>query len=390
MKISLRYFVIELKRCLKMLGRTWANLLLMLLLLATLTVVAGQALYGGNPFSKISVAVSTPEKDDLTDMLLRFIASMDSVKSVCEFRQMEEGEALDALREGELQAFISLPARFYEDVDSGKNTPAVVYFPKDNGFGGVLFRELLKDGVSMLQTAEAGVYATYACIGDDDQLVIEHAEVGNLLARAYFGAVSDRTVIFDSEVISPFGKTDAVGFYSVAAVLMILMLCGPGLAFLFDKASVSVLQRLGQSGANALMLSFEKTCVMLTGLLLPALIAVALSGKWNYIAHVIVFLFSLSAYFFAIYELAGEGQRGSILLLILSIGQLLPAGVMVPASYLPAQAARLGTYLPAASWFSLLRDIAISEKSITLMPTLGLGLAFFVIGYVVLRRHLAR
>ncbi len=373
-----------------MLGRTWANLLLMLLLLAILTIVAGQALYGGNPFSKISVAVSTSEKDDLTDMLLRFIASMDSVKSICEFRQMEEEEALDDLRDGKLQAVISLPARFYEDVDSGKNTPAVVYFPKDIGFGGILFRELLKDGVSMLQTAEAGVYATYASIGEDEPLATEYAQVGDLLARAYFGAVADRTVIFDSEVVSPFGKTDAAGFYSVTAVLVILMLCGPGFAFLFDKASVSVLTRLRQSGAGALILSFEKIFVMLTSLLVPACIAVGIGGKWGYIAHVIVFLFSLSAYFFVIYELAGEGQRGSILLLLFSIGQLLPAGVILPASYLPAQTARLGAYLPAAGWFSLLRDIAISERAITLLPTVLWGCFFFLIGSWVLHRHLTR
>ncbi len=372
-----------------MLGRTWANLLLMLLLLAFLAVVAGKALYGDQAFAKITVAVTTPEQDDLTDMLLRFIASMDSVKSICEFRQMGQEEALEELQDGNLQAVVALPARFYEDVDSGKNTPAVVYFPKDTGFGGILFRELLKDGVSMLQTAEAGVYATYACIDDGEEPAIEYAEVGNLLARAYFGAVADRTVLYDSSVISPFGETDAAGFYTVTGVLVLFMMCGTGFAFLFDRSSVFVLQRLRQNGAGALILTFEKILVMLTGLLVPAVVVMTIGGKWGYIAHVIILLLSLSAYFFALYELAGEGQRGSILLLLVNIGQLLPAGVALPVSYLPPAVARFGVYLPASGWFALARGIVLSERSVTLLPTILWGAAFWLIGYALLKRRLA-
>lgn len=372
-----------------MLGRTWANLLLMLLLLAFLAVVAGKALYGDHAFAKITVAVTTPEQDDLTDMLLRFIASMDSVKSICEFRQMEQEEALEELQGGKLQAVVALPARFYEDVDLGKNTPAVVYFPKDTGFGGVLFRELLKDGVSMLQTAEAGVYATYACIEDGEDLVTPYGEVGNLLARAYFGAVADRTVLYDSSVISPFGETDASGFYTVTGVLVLFMMCGTGFAFIFDRSSVFVLQRLRQSGAGALILTFEKILVMLTGLLVPAVVVMTISGKWGYIAHVIILLLSLSAYFFALYELAGEGQRGSILLLLVNIGQLLPAGVALPVSYLPPAVARFGVYLPASGWLALARGIVLSERSVTLLPTILWGVAFWLIGYALLKRRLA-
>ncbi len=373
-----------------MLGRTWANLLLMLLLLAFLTVVAGKAIYGEQAFAKITVAVTCPEQDDLTDMLLRFISSMDSVKSVCEFRQMEEAEALSSLKAGEVHAVIALPARFYEDVDSGKNTPAVVYFPKESDFGGMLFRELLKDGVSMLQTAEAGVYATYACIGDDEALVTPYGEVGNLLARAYFGAVADRTVLYDSSVISPFGRTDAVGFYTMAGVLVLLMMCGTGFAFLFDRSSVYVRQRLRQSGAGAFLLSFEKILVMLTGLLVPAVIILACSRKWNYITYVIVLLLSLAAYFFALYELAGEGQRGSVLLLLVNIGQLLPAGVALPVSYLPLTVSNLGAYLPASGWFALIRGIALSEKTVTILPVILWSILFWIVGLLLLRRRLLR
>jgi len=99
------------------------------------------------------------EKDENVKLITKVVSAMESVASICEFVYVGEEEAKELLAADELQAAIILPENFYEDVDSGYNTPVTVYVSENASLNQKVFQELLTDGVSLLRTSEAGVYS---------------------------------------------------------------------------------------------------------------------------------------------------------------------------------------------------------------------------------------
>ena len=154
MKLFCTYFKLEFKKSIKVLKKSVLSMALMLVVLGLGVAAVSTVLLQSQVFQIVNVALVVPEGEKMTRMAVRFIEGMDSVKSVCKFEYMEKDAAIKAMQEGTVQAVIDLPENFYEDVDSGINTPANIYVPKESALHVELFKELLSDGVSILQTAE--------------------------------------------------------------------------------------------------------------------------------------------------------------------------------------------------------------------------------------------
>ncbi len=170
-------------------------------------------------FQTAEIGVVIPEDEAQTKMVAQFISAMDSVKSVCHFQYLNQDKAMASLEKGTLDAVLSLPEQFYEDVDSGKNTPATMYFPEKASLNRV-FGELLTDGVSLLRTAEAGVYATYDT-AQIYQAEISRDQIGDVISELYIYEAFDRTSVFQKNVYSSLGKADLHQYYFSAAVLLL-------------------------------------------------------------------------------------------------------------------------------------------------------------------------
>ena len=161
MRFFLRYLSLEGKKSLIAARKSMVKFIVMLLLIAGGVLAVSLVMKDAGVFQTAEIGVVIPEDEAQTKMVAQFISAMDSVKSVCHFQYLDQGEAMESLEEGTLDAVLSLPEQFYEDVDSGKNTPATIYFPENAPLNTRVFGELVTDGVSLLRTAEAGVYAAY-------------------------------------------------------------------------------------------------------------------------------------------------------------------------------------------------------------------------------------
>lgn len=134
---------------------------------------------------------------------------------------------------------LSLPEQFYEDVDSGKNTPATIYFPENAPLNTRVFGELVADGVSLLRTAEAGVYATYDT-AQIYQAEISRDQIGDVISELYIYEAFDRTSVFQKNVYSSLGKADIHQYYFSAAVLLLFLMMGVNYGYLYQKQSRAV------------------------------------------------------------------------------------------------------------------------------------------------------
>ncbi len=303
MRFFLRYLSLEGKKSLIAARKSMVKFIVMLLLIAGGVLAVSLVMRDAGVFQTAEIGVVIPEDEAQTKMVAQFISAMDSVKSVCHFQYLDQDEAMASLQEGTLDAVLSLPEQFYEDVDSGKNTPATIYFPENAPLNTRVFGELVTDGVSLLRTAEAGVYAAYDT-AQIYQAEISRNQIGDVISELYIYEAFDRTSVFQK-----FLMTVPLWLAGVLAYAVGCLVSGKfPLSFLwFDREVIS------------------------GTLLLAAVIA---------------------AYFHLIYTISGESTRGTIVLLAVNVFQIMASGVVIPTAYLPEIFGKIGAFFPLAFWDS--------------------------------------
>jgi hypothetical protein len=295
---------------------------------------------------------------------VRFLAAIDSVKSVSGFRYYgTEAEALQDMEDGKLQAVISLPPYFFEDVDSGANTPADIYIRQDAGQGTRVFVELLRAGVRMLQVAEAGVYAALDVAYVDRPASESWSQAGNVVAYEYIANGLMRDSVYDSVVLSVLGEMGYGQFYFAAALLILLLFGGLNYVHLYKKNSDALTQKLCSEGLGEGARSVIRLLVMTIFIWLQALVLYLISCGisrifsinlllWDGFVPVglLVLSFSMACYFHLIYAVFGGGSAGCVGLLACNAVMVLACGLLVPVSYLPDIVQKIAAFLPLYRW----------------------------------------
>jgi hypothetical protein len=379
MKLFFRYFGYELKRSGRVLRKSVAAAILTVLVIALLATCMTIALKKLAVFETVEVGMVIPdeEADEDTMFAVRFLAAIDSVKSVSGFRYYgTKEEALQDMEDGKLQAVISLPPYFFEDVDSGANTPADIYIRQDAGLNTRVFVELLRAGVRMLQVAEAGVYAALDVAYVDRPANESWSEAGNVVAYEYLANGLMRDNVYDSVVLSVIGEMGYGQFYFAAALLIFLLFGGLNYVHLYKKNSDALTQKLYSEGLGEGARSVIRLLVMTVFIWLQALVLYLISCGVSRIfsAHLLlwdsfvpaglfVLSFSMACFFHLVYAIFGGESAGCVGLLAVNFGMVLASGLLVPVSYLPDVVQRIAVYLPLYRWDILTLHTFFAEFS---------------------------
>ena len=177
------------------------------LVVATVTVVS-RIFLQSQFFSRVEVAVAIPREERLIQQAMRFVERIDSVNSICRFQYDDLENALEKLHQGQVDAVIQIPENFYGDIYTGKNTPATLYLAGKERIESKVFAELLAESVSMLQTAQAGVYATLDIAGEYE-VKMDRGEIGEFISLLYIKEILGRGQFFHKIVASPTGWINA-------------------------------------------------------------------------------------------------------------------------------------------------------------------------------------
>ena len=364
MRFFLRYLSLEGKKSLIAARKSMVKFIVMLLLIAGGVLAVSLVMKDAGVFQTAEIGVVIPEDEAQTKMVAQFISAMDSVKSVCHFQYLNQDKAMASLEKGTLDAVLSLPEQFYEDVDSGKNTPATIYFPEKASLNTRVFGELVTDGVSLLRTAEAGVYAAYDT-AQIYQAEISRDQIGDVISELYIYEAFDRTSVFQKNVYSSLGKADLCQYYFSAAVLLLLLMMGVNYGYLYQKQSRAVEDKIRiygiGEGKNALVKVLLMTVPLwLVGVLVYA-VGCLVSGKYHLsflwfdrevLPGTLLLAAVIAAYFQLIYTISGESTRGTIVLLAVNVFQIMASGVVIPTAYLPELFGKIGTFFPLTFWDS--------------------------------------
>ncbi len=393
MKLFVTYFSLEWKKSIKILAKSMISILVMGFLLAATVTVVSKILLQSQVFSKVEVAVVIPEEEKLIRQAMGFLKNIDSVNSICSFQYDDLDGALEKLHQGQVAVVIQIPENFYGDIYTGKNTPATLYLAGEGRVEEKVFGELLAQSVSMLQTAQAGVYAALDTAGEYE-VKMDRGEIGEFISFLYIKEILGRKQFFHEIVASPTGWVNAGQYYFLAGFLTLLLMSGIYYGFLYTRQTRAVEQKLYLNGMGSLSLSLVRVLVMTVnlwgfGLLMYIGGRIIFPGEDlalqvlspGLVLGLLVLCLNFGAYFHLLYSLADEGIQGGVLLLAVNLLMIICSGLLLPAAYLPKWMAAAGKALPLTWWQEyglelLFADVRFSKTALLLGTALmmtGLG-----------------
>lgn len=362
MKTWIAFFIVECKRTWKTLLKSIGSFCACLLLTAVLVAAFSAIMQNAQVFQKVNIGIAIPEGESISRLATQYISSMDSVRSVCDFYYLDEQEAVEQLKQGTLQAVVVLPEGFYHDVQVGINPPAQIYFPKDAAQNTQVFEELVTAGVSFLQTAEAGVYATLDTASYYG-IELQGAGLGDTIAYLFVNQMLKRDSVYSARMLSSMGNLSVAEYYYAAGLVILLMMCGIQFGFLYGKRNRSVEDKLKIRGVGSIRQSVVKILVMteflyVTGLLYYfAGIGVAGWTKTYFVFYqgttwyaLLLLCLGIAIYFHVLYELSGSSSQAAVFVFAVNVITIIGAGVLIPEAYQGKEIAGISHFLPMKYW----------------------------------------
>lgn len=362
MKTWIAFFIVECKRTWKTLLKSIGSFCACLLLTAVLVAAFSAIMQNAQVFQKVNIGIAIPEGESISRLATQYISSMDSVRSVCDFYYLDEQEAVEQLKQGTLQAVVLLPEGFYHDVQVGINPPAQIYFPKDAAQNTQVFEELVTAGVSFLQTAEAGVYAaldTASYYG----IELQGAGLGDTIAYLFVNQMLKRDSVYSARMLSSMGNLSVEEYYYAAGLVILLMMCGIQLGFLYGKRNRSVEDKLKICGVGSIRQSVVKILVMTEFLYVTGLLyyfaGIGIAGwiKTYFVFYqgttwyaLLLLCLGIAIYFQVLYELSGSSSQAAVFVFAVNVITIIGAGVLIPEAYLGKEIAGISHFLPMKYW----------------------------------------
>lgn len=355
MWMHLVYFKLELKRALKKLPNMVFGAIVLLVLLGTIALFSSQALYGDRTAGRILVGVVLPEDDLVAKQAVSMISSLDSVKSLCDFRYVGLDEGLTELRQGKLYVVMEVPEGFVQDIMNGTNTPVRLIFPENAGLESRLFKELADAGARTLGAAQAGIYA-------GDELCIRYeldGSVGELeaaLNRIFLSYSLPRADYFRHYQVNAAGDVNVMQFYGISGfVLLVLLLAIPVSGYLmpWNRGMKQKLNLAGVGNAARALGRILGLTALFMAMVLPLGAVAYFCGQIQAgvlllaVTSVLVCLASASLVVL-LYQAAGTLLGGMMLLFFAVTGQHFLAGGFLPLVFLPPGLQRMAPVLPSS------------------------------------------
>ena len=347
------YLKLELKRAWKRLPYLYAGAIVLLILTGTVAFLCSKVLYGEAAVERVSVGVVIPEDDAVGKKVIAMVSSLDSVKSICDFRYMGRTESLEQLKAGKIHAVMDIPEEFVQGIMNGTNTPVKIVLSRKTGPEGLVLKELTEAGAATLGASQAGIYA-----GDELCRTYDMPEALSLLEsdlnRIYLSYSLPRLDYFKRVMVSATGDVNLAYYYGISAVVLLLLLGAIPVSEYLMPCSRVMRQKLTVSGIGIGMQVSARVLglALLFGLLtLP----VGLVGIWKgwlpsgpmMIPVWLLVCVGAASFVVAIYRAAGSLMGGIMLLFLAASGQHFLAGGFFPVIFLPKILQPVSAWMPS-------------------------------------------
>ncbi|MBO5208461.1 MAG: ABC transporter permease [Lachnospiraceae bacterium] len=425
MKSTLLLWKIEWKHTLKCLPGMLLEAILIVSILAGIAFGAGKLLYQDEPMIQITIGVVEEEENPMTDLMLQYIQSMESISETCQFRLMSKEEAFSLLQEQKLAAVLVLPNQLVEGILTGENTPVQVYFPENAGIESALLKELTDAGVGMLQVAQAeiyGIYDTAKEFGALENLSVLEADIN----QKNLAFALDRLAIFQTESVSATGGLTVVQYYIASGIILFLLLLGMACYPMMQPYTSVMSGQLSRQGIGVgkqcfgkWLCGFSSLVIGFAGTIVCLIVIIGVAGMWNdslasaensglvstvssgsaseeisnYLVEfgwqqfgiILLIIACIATFVFFIFQLANSGVTAILALFFLSIVMMYCSGGFLPSVFLPEAIQNIGKILPTTYLIQAAGSLFVSSiDGVFAGGLLGYTIVFGICAYVVI------
>lgn len=396
MRIS--YLIVQLKRGSKHLPAVLLSTLLLFLSLGMLLFMIAEKTAAGDAGRKVNIGLVGNAKDSYLGIGLGVLNTMDSSRQSIHFIQMEEEEAKNSLRKGEIGGYVLVPEEFFAGLARGENIPLTyVSLGTSGSLGELLITEIADVAGSALLNSERAVYAMQDFVSKErggERL----SELNDRLNLRLISAVLNRNRIYDTEIYGLYERLSPELYYASGMLVLFLLLWGVNGVLLLKKEESDLKRLLRVRGCDAvsqilgeylafffLMYAAVNLVLLLSGLF------VRLSGidlrDYGFDAPLPALLWAvlptvamLSALQFLIHEAVSDVISSVMASFFLSMGLGYLSGCFYPAGFFPESIRNTAVHLPAGLAMRYLQSCftggkAVGITAMCLYTLLFLGIA---------------
>ncbi len=388
----LQYIRIEYKRMLSSFGHMLFSILLMALIIGIGTAGIGFVMTHLTDYEKATVAMVLPGGDEGSTLksLSSLIEMQDSVSDIANFTYLSEDEARAGIKDGSIQAAIILGDTFINDVMTGINTPAIVLLPSDTELNTDVFHEEVRNGVSLIRTGEAGIYAATDTWINGYSMVISRSDMENLLTDLFTRNALDRNSVIRDSLVSAFGEESILQYYIASGFALILLFFGLIFGNMYAGNDITVRKKLRINGIGPVIAGMIRLLVMTTIVFAISICMIcilviytktagsfaALYFEASMIPGLLLLSFSLGGFFHFIYSLSDIEAQNAMILILVAILMAFSSGCIFPMAFLPDIFQKIGNFMPLRIWRTGLSQILFSY------PDPANSMLLFVIGLI--------
>ena len=335
-----------------------AGLALFCLLLPLGAGQAARQLFSqGVGFSGVTLAIAAPEGDGTAGMLEKYMGGMEDIAQYCRIVAMEEGDALNALADGEVTAVLCLPEQFVRGVMQGENPDLRLIVAGDRPLESLLLLWVGQGAADILSAAQSGIYAVLELYAQNPPTGLDRGQVVADINLRYIALTLDRTGFFHMEEVSATGALPIPLHYALSLLAYFGLSAAPLLMPLYTGGWLGFQRRLRCAGRGCGLGFFAGVTVGTLALLVLLLPSLLLHGGGNplALAGAAVLMALFCSLFAALCCLAAQSAAGcGGVAFSVSLVFLLLAGGVIPPVLLPTAMRRLSGLSPV-TW---LRQIA--------------------------------
>ncbi|MBP3886901.1 MAG: ABC transporter permease [Cellulosilyticum sp.] len=373
----MRQFWVGLKLDLKQLRQGYIKLLLFIvssiILSISIGVAGSQILYDDVSVEPFGLAIVDHEDSQWTHMIIGMVEQMDTVTRLCKIQRVEEVEAKDKLKKGEVMAIITIPGNFVRDVMTGVNTPLTIEKKEGTFLENVVVDKLITSATKLLSAAQIGVYSTLDCYnmyGDGDSKSYE--QLLQEINLVFIKRMLARNKLFLEKEIVATGSLEPFVYYVLSGfVIMMILSLMLTIHIIEPMNNRELLMRYKVAKVKAHQIILQKWLaltlfyIVLGGIILTVL---ALASKWvgmnmtwrlsvNGIVGVLITFATLAAIGVLIALILKRSEAYGLFLFVLALVQAFLSGGLLPSAFMPEYINKLGYFTYNKYAISLLGNL---------------------------------
>lgn len=377
----MRYFYLQLKRNFNMLPFILAVTAVMLV--GVLVMVSGMAYISSNNADKqrLKVAITGDTENRYTQLGMAVLKNFDDTRFAMEIVEMPVDEAEQALKRGNISAYVILPKDFIERALYG-DVDKVVYVTSAASQNVVfmLKNEITKLITDMVICTEKGTYGIDEAL-EQNGVSDPTGKYMNELSLEYVDLVFSRSDVLVVDQLGISQGTTVTEYYICSLTVFLMLLFGISFVtvgvkkelslnrLLISKGNGNMRQVMSEFGAHfitmlVLVLILLGVCaVVLIALDKEEFLTSVISDNYLFLLRAVIVVLMVSAFNMMTFELSGTLVSGVIFHFFLSLAMCYISGCFYPVYSLPISLQKISGFLPTGVAREFLQGHFTGEKT---------------------------